>query len=265
MRSSIGRLVGQGRTAEVFEWDAHQVLKLFRVGFESSAEREFEAAKTARALGANTPLVHELVRFESRVGILFDRVSSRSLMSRLSSRPWQLGTAARRMAQAHAAIHELRSPSAPRLLERLEQLIVNANANGLPESQRERALHELAELPDGDALCHGDFHPGNLLDDGNHLTVIDWATAGRGHPLVDVAVTAMMMRFAELPIGTSWHLRQLARFARRRILSNYLTAYGLSESDRQRLRSWKFALAAARFGRGVEAERPALLQALARY
>lgn len=263
MRGSVGPLVGQGRSAEVFEWSSSQVLKLFRSGFERSAEREFEAAKAARTLGAKTPFVHEFVRLEGRVGILFDRVSSRSLMSALSARPWKLAAAARRMAAAHAAIHEFRAPSLPRLLGRLEQLIVDAN--GLTKAQRERALHLLAQLPDGDILCHGDFHPGNLLDDGNTLTVVDWATGGRGHPLVDVAVTAVMMEFAQLPVGTSWHLRQLARFVRQRITVDYLHAYGLTESDRQRLISWRFVLAAARLGRGVEAERSALLEVLASY
>ncbi|MFZ5892524.1 MAG: phosphotransferase [Myxococcota bacterium] len=260
MPGKIGPLLGQGRTAEVFEWDSSQVIKLFRAGFESSAERELEAAKAARTLGANTPAVHDLVRIDGRVGVLFERAAGRSLMTKLSQNPWLLRASTRRMAAAHLAIHRLQAPSLPRLIEQLQRLV--ASAHGLTVPQRTRALAQLAELPDGNSLCHGDFHPGNLLEAGKDLTIIDWSTAGRGHPLVDVAVTTIMMRFAQPPAETPWALRQLIRILRQRLTSDYLAAYGLTASDQARLNTWTFALAAARLGRAVDAERDSLLRAL---
>lgn len=261
MSGAIGLLIGQGRTAEVFEWEANQVIKLFRAGHESSAERELAAARVARRLGAETPIVHEVVRVDGRLGLVFERISGKSLMTEASGKPWLLGSAARRMARSHRAIHGHEAPSLPSILEQLERLI--RRAQGLRAAQQRRAVETLARLPDGNSLCHGDFHPGNLLDASNReLIVIDWATAGRGHPLVDVAVTAVMMRFAEVPAGTSLALRSLSRFVRKRLTADYLAAYGLSESERVQLSSFSFALYAARLGRGVEAERPALLRAL---
>ena len=36
-----------------------------------------------------------------------------------------------------------------------------------------------------DTLVHGDFHAGNLRDDGERLTLLDWGDSGIGHPLLD--------------------------------------------------------------------------------
>ncbi len=36
-----------------------------------------------------------------------------------------------------------------------------------------------------DTLVHGDFHPGNLVGDDRHLTLLDWGDCGVGSPLLD--------------------------------------------------------------------------------
>lgn len=62
----------------------------------------------------------------------------------------------------------------------------------------------------GDDAVHFDFHPGNLLADGNRVTgVVDWDGAGRGDRRFDLVT----MRFGLLPIsvdpGVIGHLDEL--------------------------------------------------------
>jgi hypothetical protein len=38
-----------------------------------------------------------------------------------------------------------------------------------------------------ETLVHGDFHPGNVIGDGDRLVLIDWGDSGVGHPLLDHA------------------------------------------------------------------------------
>ena len=38
-----------------------------------------------------------------------------------------------------------------------------------------------------ETLVHGDFHPGNVIGDGERLVLIDWGDSGVGHPLLDHA------------------------------------------------------------------------------
>jgi aminoglycoside phosphotransferase (APT) family kinase protein len=59
----------------------------------------------------------------------------------------------------------------------------------------------------GDKLCHGDFHPANILCTAKGPVIIDWSAATRGTPTGDVARTASLIRGAELPEGTSVPMR----------------------------------------------------------
>jgi thiamine kinase-like enzyme len=61
-------------------------------------------------------------------------------------------------------------------------------------------LAEIAELaarigPFAPTFCHDDVMPGNLLDAGDRIWVIDWEYAGIGHPLFDVAGLASNCEF----------------------------------------------------------------------
>jgi len=62
----------------------------------------------------------------------------------------------------------------------------------LPGSIRQAFLEKLSGLPDGSSICHGDFHPGNILLASNRVVVIDWIDASRGNPLADVARTSII-------------------------------------------------------------------------
>jgi aminoglycoside phosphotransferase (APT) family kinase protein len=256
-RERLGGLLGEGRTAEVFEWGDTEVVKLFRVGFQAQAEREVNAAEAARALGKRTPELRGSMNVAGRPGLVFERVHGRSLLTLLSSKPWRLWTAGRALAELHGAIHECAAVQLPRLLASLQSLILAAGE--LSSAQRHAALQALEKLPDGDRLCHGDLHPGNVIGKTRPLVAIDWGTAGSGHPLLDVAVTALILRLGELPPTSPWLLRRLVPVLRARLRDDYLNAYGLSAQDRLRVESWQFPLAAARLGRGVVAERPSLL------
>jgi thiamine kinase-like enzyme len=56
------------------------------------------------------------------------------------------------------------------------------NAPHLGDTLREKALSYLAALPDDKKICHGDFHPGNVLITDKGAIVIDWMTASSGNP-----------------------------------------------------------------------------------
>lgn len=257
---ALGERLGEGRTAEVFAWGEDEVVKLFRREFEERAEHELALAQAAQVVGDKTPAVKGLVRVSKRTGIVFARARGGSLMSDLSSRPWRLREGARGLAVLHRSIHECTAGSAPRLSQQLGDLI--EAASGLTRAQRRKALSVLDDLPDGERLCHGDMHPGNVMGEAGELVAIDWATAGRGDPLVDVGITALAMQLGELPRGTPWWVRRLVPMLRKRLREDYLLAYGVSEEERVRLNGWQVALAAARLGRNVAAERTALLEML---
>jgi len=67
-------------------------------------------------------------------------------------------------------------------------------AEGLTAARRHVLLDSLAEMPEPDRLCHGDFHPGNIMGPPGQEVLIDWLDARQGDPAADVCRTYVLMR-----------------------------------------------------------------------
>ena len=64
----------------------------------------------------------------------------------------------------------------------------------LDERRKQHMLGSIADMPDGDRLCHGDFHPMNILGEASQPVIIDWSDARRGDPAADVCRTYLLMK-----------------------------------------------------------------------
>jgi len=65
----------------------------------------------------------------------------------------------------------------------------------LDDGMKGRLLTRLHTLDRGcTALCHGDFHPLNIIDDGNRLWILDWVDATAGDPLADICQTYLIFK-----------------------------------------------------------------------
>lgn len=252
--------LGAGREAEVFAWGDDRALRLYRDSVpHERIEQEKRALEAARACGAPAPAVYETITVEGRHGLVMELVDGPDQLTVLEQRPWTVFGAARRLGELHATLHEARSPVELRTLSDLLREHIAA-ARDLPVALAAGALAELADLPGGDRLCHGDFHPGNVLLSARGAVVIDWTNGARGDPMADVARTLMLLRLGELPPDSSAAFRVLDRVGRRIIVAGYLRAYRRRRSiDEALVARWIPVRAAARLAEGIEGERPALL------
>ena len=69
-----------------------------------------------------------------------------------------------------------------------------ARAKLLDEPRKQLLLGRLSDMPEGDRLCHGDFHPVNVLGDASQPLVIDWPDASCGDPAADVCRSYLLLR-----------------------------------------------------------------------
>ncbi|HKB49344.1 MAG TPA: phosphotransferase, partial [Ktedonobacterales bacterium] len=114
-------------------------------------------------------------------------------------------------------------------------------------------------LPGGDALCHGDYHPDNVLMTRHGLIIIDWGGASSGHPLADVARTALLLQVGELPTShlNRWLLASARAFVRRAYARRYLRHRPASAKE---LAAWRLPIAVARLGEEIAEEKSKLLR-----
>ena len=190
----ITSLIARGRTAEIYEWQPGWVLKLFYDWVDlESVEYEARISRLIHAIGLPVPAIGAIVQLNGRLGLPYQKVAGVSMWpAAFSKAPWKILHYARQTAQLHAIIHNHSiETELPRQRQRLFNKIEQAAA--LPAQLRSKALAELADMPDGTCLCHGDFHPANILVNGENATVIDWTDATIGSPLADVARTTTLL------------------------------------------------------------------------
>ena len=259
-----GKLIGQGNTAEIFEWGNHNVLKLYRRGLpEDFCINEFEITRYAYEHLKIAPKPMELIHIDDRFGAVYERVSGKTMLKLLLSQPWNLGKYSRMLAHCHAAIQKKTTLSARTVKEKLRRDIENVSVLTLEEKQ---SINEyLDTLPDGDCICHFDFHPDNIMVQTGQYYVIDWMTGCVGDPLSDVARTALILNYGEIP-RAPLPVKALVKVLQKRIFKIYISEYiKLTGSRLSDIQKWEMPLAAARLCERIpEGESRKLLQVVNR-
>ena len=107
-----GLINRQGRTAEVFAWQEHQIIKLFYAGYPPELI-QFEMQKSCMISSMNlpTPKFIELLEIDGRIGLVYERVHGISMLKMINLRPWLLFRLAKQLAELHDAIHPQNGPA----------------------------------------------------------------------------------------------------------------------------------------------------------
>lgn len=252
--------LGEGQTAKVYPWHDGTVLKLFRPDIvRADIEAEARSTRIAHALDVGAPRVDGLAEVDGALGLVFERVAGRSMLDLLIADPSSAEPLAMRLAELHRLVHSREAPShAPRQTTLLRFKIDRAQ---LPADLRERVLRALADIPPASSLCHGDFHPANVMLDGERHALIDWNDAARGSAALDVARTTVVLLGATFggPRLIADQARVIERFH-----AIYLDSCLARSDDMRAVYRRMLPLAAAgRLSECGEAERPWLLSVAA--
>jgi aminoglycoside phosphotransferase (APT) family kinase protein len=238
----LGTLIATGRTAEIFAWGDKRVIKLTRAGFPNHlTEQEWKHAQFAWQSGARTPKPIEILDVGGRRGVVFERLEGPTMVQSLKGHRHRLLTYARLLGRLHAELHDISAPTFPRQHERIEWNL--DQSNNLPENLKADILRLLEKLPEGQIICHGDFHPENIILTQQGPMIIDWEGCMQGSPAADVAATILWIRLA-LTSGKGfrgWIMRQLGYLFERNYLVEYKRA---AASQIEHLNEWITVLGA---------------------
>jgi aminoglycoside phosphotransferase (APT) family kinase protein len=236
-----GKLIGEGKVAEVFEYGSGRVLKLYRAGQPASdARREAAILDAVGDAGVPAPRGFDVEQVEGRWGVVMSRAEGRPFAEPMLGDPAGAEPYFAAMARLQCAIHAVPGSALEPLKVRLARKL---EASRLADPVRRRLRDKLTALPDGDRLLHGDFHPFNILGTPEAATVVDWLDATCGPPAADVC--------------RSWLLMQTVS---RELAEAYLAAYlAVTPLPRPTIFAWLPVLAAARLAENVPAETEALI------
>lgn len=191
------KIIGIGNTAVVYEYEEGKVLKLFYEGYPKEAvEREFYNAKAIEKMDFLKPKAYEIVFYEKRTGIVYDKAKGESLLDWVM-KTGDLKECAKYMAELHRSILRNEISNVLDYKEFLKSNIFNISSDDL--NNREEVLKVLDKLPEGNTLCHGDFHPGNILILDGQAMVLDFMNICKGSFLYDVARTVFLVEYTPVP------------------------------------------------------------------
>ena len=164
MATETGPLIASGRDGDIYEFGPGLVLRRAKSG--RVIEGEARIIAYAREHGYPVPEIHE-VR-SGGTEIVMERIEGPMMMDLMLRAPWRMPRYCRMLADLHDRLHVIPAPE------------------WLPDTG-------------GDRLVHLDLHPMNVMMTASGPVVIDWTNAAQGDPLLDAAVTFILLTCPRIP------------------------------------------------------------------
>jgi aminoglycoside phosphotransferase (APT) family kinase protein len=255
------KLLAQGGQAEIYEMDQNKVIRVLRKKEdEESLKYEMKIMQSLKDKGKTVPTIYEYLQIDGRPAIIMERLYGATMLEDIKRKPLHIFRQAKKLASLHMEVADtakgLRLQS---IHDRAAHLIPKAEL--LELELKEFVLSLLTELPREDRICHGDFHPGNIIISNNNYYVIDWFGVTSGDVLSDIAHTYLILRNTPKIPGIS-RTQNLMIDGFASILSKkYLTSCDkLCTIDYSKLSKWLVVRAAERVFYGMPTEKDALIK-----
>ena len=231
----IGRMIGEGGTSEVYEWENNKVIKLAKPNTNKTAlQREYGSNLAVWKLGLAVPQPFEMVECDHRPGIVFERIYGPTLTERLfenmmqqinEDQPTMDWGDIRYTARLLSEIHQLSHEDLPSQRDSLKWQIQSVDY--LNEHEKKQVIGILDSLPIKHQICHGDPNPNNILMRDGKLVLIDWNDATIGNPEADIAEFIVMITYTILPLETPLEVVNFFDSIRETIIKVFMEEYTL--------------------------------------
>ncbi|MFB4158910.1 phosphotransferase family protein [Geomicrobium sp. JSM 1781026] len=239
----VKRPFAKGNTADLYRCE-HHVVKVFKE-YLPKTEALYEAQKQrlAYSTGLRVPRVEDVIEVEGRQAIVMEYIEGKPIGRLLLKNEQQDEFYIRVCVDVHVEIHQIQ-PEFESLEPMTGKLRRQVNAAGLEKNVEDVLLNRLSAIQFEPRLCHGDFHPNNVLIHGEDVTIIDWVDASVGDRRADVARTYILIAQSSLPLAEQY-------------LTIYCEKAGVIEEE---IYQWISIIAAARLSEHLESESAEILK-----
>lgn len=255
------KLLAQGGQADIYELDQDKVIRVLRhTEDEENLKHEMEIMMSLKDKGKAVPTIYEYLKINGRPAIIMERLYGDSMLDVIRKKPLAVFQQAKKLANLHIEVAEnANGLQLQSIHDRAAYLIPKAEL--LEPELKEFVLSLLEELPREERICHGDFHPGNIIISNNKNYVIDWFGATSGDVLTDIAHTYLILRNTPKVPGNG-HVQNLLIGGFATILSKkyLITCDKLCKIDYDKFSKWLLVRAAERVFYGMPNEKEALIK-----
>lgn len=227
--------------------DGNQKLKMFSDRYPESdilneALNQVRVEEALRLAAIKAPKLVEVAIYDEKWTIVSEFIEGETLEKRMTGTAEDAAGFLQRFVEIQMELGRVRVPLLAPLADKMHRKIDKTRL----DTEIKESLHQkLDEMPVHDKLCHGDFHPSNIIITPENLVyVIDWSHVTRGNLSADAARTYLSFLYEK---GQEFADAYLALFCK------------LSGSDAQYVKSWFPLVAAASMEKSADEQEAAFL------
>ena len=139
----------------------------------------------------NVPKLLEVTRVDNRWALVSEFIEGKTISQLMKENPDKFDHYLDLFVQVQLVVLENKVPMLNRIKEKFKRKL--ENATNIDDNIKYELLQRLEGMKNHDKLCHGDFHPSNVIvqDDGV-VYVIDWSHVTQGNASADAARTYLL-------------------------------------------------------------------------
>ncbi len=191
-------VIGGGHFSTVYRLDSDTIVKVFnrtRITLER-IESDQKRAREIFIRDIPTAISFDVVRVGEYYGIVYEMIDALSLSGTLRKQPHRLPELGRKMGALLKKLHttEFAPGTLPDGISSIYEDIKLLHTHGyISGSERDMLNGILDSIPKRSTLIHYDYHPNNILVQGEDLVLIDVGEVSLGNPVIDFASSYFLM------------------------------------------------------------------------
>jgi tRNA A-37 threonylcarbamoyl transferase component Bud32 len=248
-------LLARGGQADIYDFGSGKVLRYPRRAQDYDRMRyEYAVYSSLADSGIAIPRVFDLMEVDGVPAIVMERISGPSMMEQIRKAPHRVKEKGRELAAMHLEVAGVKAdPALHDAKKKAGHCITESKI--ISRTAKDALLDILRPLPGGTAVCHGDFHPGNILHCEGRDYVIDWSASSRGDFTSDVAHTFLLLKAVPRLPDVSPLVHRVQKFLGNILSGTYLAAIaGGRLLDMGTFSKWVLIKAAERTFYGLPSE-----------
>lgn len=186
----LTNLISKGQKASVYR-NGDNAIKVFNKETNKTDVLN-EALNTTRVeeTGLAIPCISEVGIEDGQWSITMNYIEGKTLSQLMKENPEKKEEYINQMVDLQLEIHSKRAPLLNKLKDKLIRQINSLEM--LDNIKKYDLLTRLDGMPKHVKVCHGDFHPNNIIVSNDKMYVIDWVHATQGNASADTARTYLL-------------------------------------------------------------------------
>ena len=181
------------RKNKIIYRDEDRIIKLFVENHPKSdvLNEALNQSRVEEKSNLNVPKLLEVRKIDGRWALISEYVEGKTITELMRENPEKIAHYLDLFVKVQLVVLDNEVPMLNRIKEKFKRKL--ENAKNIDDNTRYELLQRLEGMKNHNKLCHGDFHPSNVIvQENGTIYVIDWSHVTQGNASADAARTYLL-------------------------------------------------------------------------